>query len=279
MTSDERWLPIKEFPGYEVSDHGRVRSVDREVGSRWGTPRAFKGKMLSQSLIGGSGKAGRYPACTLFRDGKSKQVTVHVLVLTTFVGPRPEKGTHGCHRDDNPMNNHLDNLYWGTPRQNARDAVNNGSSWKANITHCPQGHEYTEANTYIVPSTGHRQCRTCIKAKNKGNANSTRTHCPQGHPYDEENTYRVPGKNNRMCKTCMRDRSREYQRNKYRDRPRRPHQGEVMRAKTVCPQGHPYSPENTYTNPNNGRRHCRICQAAAGARHRARKRAERHREG
>ncbi len=27
-------------------------------------------------------------------------------------------------------------------------------------THCPQGHEYDEANTYVRPN-GHRVCRTC----------------------------------------------------------------------------------------------------------------------
>lgn len=33
-------------------------------------------------------------------------------------------------------------------------------------THCPQGHEYTAVNTYIVPSTGSRMCRTCMKTRN-----------------------------------------------------------------------------------------------------------------
>jgi len=216
MTNNERWLPIPDYPEYAVSDHGRVRSLDRVINSRWGTPRIFFGKILTPILVGGTDRR-RYPTCALFRDTKRKQIAIHVLVLTTFVGPRP-KGMHGCHRDDNPHNNRLDNLYWGTPRQNARDAVNNGLNWKSNKTHCKRGHEYTDDNTYIVPSTGHRQCRTCIKAKNKGNANSDRTHCPQGHPYDDENTYRPPGKNNRMCRTCVRDRSREYQRRKREQR-------------------------------------------------------------
>jgi len=39
-----------------------------------------------------------------------------------------------------------------------------------------------------------------------------------------------------------------------------------MRAKTHCPQGHPYSPENTYILPNGWRR-CKIC-----SREKARKR-------
>lgn len=39
-------------------------------------------------------------------------------------------------------------------------------------------------------------------------------------------------------------------------------------AKTHCPQGHPYSPENTYRQPNVTRRHCRECVRAAGRRYR-----------
>lgn len=32
--------------------------------------------------------------------------------------------------------------------------------WNASVTHCPQGHEYNEENTYRPPSGG-RKCRTC----------------------------------------------------------------------------------------------------------------------
>ena len=199
-----------------MSDQGRVRSLDREVRSRWGTPRKLAGRVLAQVMAGGT-KGRRYHACTLYRDGTAKQVRVHNLVLEAFVGPRPE-GAHGCHRDDDVNNNRLENLYWGTPGQNALDMAANGNCWKSNITHCPKGHEYTEENTYYAPGTGHRQCRTCIKAKNKGNANHLRTHCPQGHPYNEENTYRPPGRNVRMCRTCMGSRSREYQHKRRLDR-------------------------------------------------------------
>ena len=36
--------------------------------------------------------------------------------------------------------------------------------YKSTITHCPQGHEYTEANTVII--SGSRNCRTCRRARN-----------------------------------------------------------------------------------------------------------------
>lgn len=214
MTSDEVWLAVPGYPGYEVSDQGRVRSLDREGLSRWGTPRVLKGQVLTQVLVGGV--AGhRYRACTLYRDGKPKQTTVHILVLETFVGPRPKKGMHGCHRDDDPDNNRLRNLYWGTPTQNSRDAVNNGLCWKSNITHCPQGHEYTEANTYVVAKSGHRQCRTCVKARTAAKKtmphSADRTHCPQGHPYAGDNLV-INNQGRRTCRECVRKASREYQR-------------------------------------------------------------------
>lgn len=53
---------------------------------------------------------------------------VHLLILRTYVGPKPE-GAWGLHRDDNKDRNILSNLYWGTPKQNAQDALAN------NITH------------------------------------------------------------------------------------------------------------------------------------------------
>lgn len=37
------------------------------------------------------------------------------------------------------------------------------------------------------------------------------------------------------------------------------------RRKTVCKNGHPFSPENTYTDPNGGR-HCRPCHREREAR-------------
>jgi hypothetical protein len=165
----ERWAPVPDYPGYEVSDHGRVRSLDREVQSRWGTPKVLKGKELSQNLVGGSGPGGRYWGTTLFRDGKRKPVLVHAVMLMAFIGPRPE-GAHGCHRDDDPNNNTLKNLYWGSPKQNVGDSVKSGrhrSVFESAKEWCAQGHEYTPENTYIKPRTGHRDCRTCHREQSR----------------------------------------------------------------------------------------------------------------
>jgi hypothetical protein len=50
---------------------------------------------------------------------------VHRLVLEAFVGPCPP-GLEGCHRNDDSSDNRLENLYWGTHRQNMADRERNG---------------------------------------------------------------------------------------------------------------------------------------------------------
>lgn len=169
MADDEKWLPVPGYPDYEVSDQGRVRSLDREVSSpHWKRTKTVKGRLLKQSKVGGSKPGGRYYGCVLYRDRRRRPVMVHSLVLEAFVGPRPE-GMNGCHRDDNPENNRLDNLYWGTQQQNVQDAIGSGRHAcvaTAARTHCDSGHEYTPENTYIRPR-GHRECRKCHNAQVK----------------------------------------------------------------------------------------------------------------
>lgn len=166
IPTEEEWLPVPGYPGYEVSNEGRVRSLDRVVPMLRGGgehSKKLKGKLLAQSKVGGSGSAGRYWGTTLFRDGKRKPVTVHVVMLEAFVGPRPGKAM-GCHRDDDPDNNTIGNLYWGTGGQNVGDAIASGrhtSVAEAKKIQCPRGHDYTPENTYIKPKAGHRNCRTC----------------------------------------------------------------------------------------------------------------------
>jgi hypothetical protein len=49
---------------------------------------------------------------------------IHCLMLETFCGPRPE-GWQALHRDDDRLNWHIDNLYWGTPFDNHLDRIDN----------------------------------------------------------------------------------------------------------------------------------------------------------
>jgi hypothetical protein len=94
------------FPGYRVSDDGVVSSSRGPTGA-WLPLRP-------------QGRRG-YPRVGLWRDGKLHWRSVHTLVLTAFVGPRPD-GQEACHRDNDRTNNALANLRWDTPKGNHADS-------------------------------------------------------------------------------------------------------------------------------------------------------------
>lgn len=150
------WRPIAGYEGfYEVSNDGRVRSLTRTVRAGRGMPLR---KLVGQELKLTPQHSDHLRA-TLSRNGKQRLVFVHVLVLTAFVGPRPE-GMECCHGDGDPQNNHLSNLRWDTPSANQQDTLHHGRHWQVNKTHCPSGHPYDAANTCYL-SRGGRRCRAC----------------------------------------------------------------------------------------------------------------------
>lgn len=150
----ETWLPVVGWEGlYEVSDRGRVRSVERVVHCRDGRVRTFP----SVTLRPGTGTTGAL--YVNLSNGTTKVRRVHHLVLEAFVGPRPP-GMEGCHWDDDKKNNAVTNLRWDTHSANMFDKVRNGGCHQTSKTHCPRGHEYTPENTKPNPRGG-RWCREC----------------------------------------------------------------------------------------------------------------------
>jgi hypothetical protein len=88
-------------------------------------------------------------------------------------------------------------------------------SYQRGKTCCAQGHPYSEENTYISPSTGHRLCRTCQKAHDKKRRSKQpkpkRTHCRNGHEINNTNTCRLADGRLR-CRICATVRQRLYRR-------------------------------------------------------------------
>lgn len=161
--NDERWLPVVGYEGiYEVSDHGRVRSVDHT--DTYGRRR--RGKILNQSQT----TNGRYLCVDLYRGGKStrRMMRVHRLVAQAFLGepPTPEH-TDCCHIDGDGTNNTPTNLRWDTHAENLRDRVAHGTHPETSKTHCPEGHALVEGNLVQHPwrTKGHRVCLKCRRAR------------------------------------------------------------------------------------------------------------------
>lgn len=117
--SEEIWKDIEGYEGiYEVSNFGRVRSLDRyyiATHSRAiGVPVRYlkKGTILKQTL----NKCG-YMYVTLKVNGKVTGKSVHRLVGKAFV-PGYFEGADVNHIDENKLNNNADNLEWCTRRYN-----------------------------------------------------------------------------------------------------------------------------------------------------------------
>src|SRR5439155_3122988 len=65
------------------------------------------------------------------------------------------------HKCDQPWCVNPQHLFLGTAQDNIRDARNKGRLWQQRVAHCPQGHPYDSANTYI--NHGRRWCRVCLQ--------------------------------------------------------------------------------------------------------------------
>lgn len=110
----EEWRPVEGYPGYEVSDLGRVRS--------WRSNGKGGGFRAAPRVFSPSKKRNGYLQVNLWRDGVRSTFTVHSLVAEAFIGPRPE-GQECRHRDGDKSNNRKSNLLWGTPSENSMDNV------------------------------------------------------------------------------------------------------------------------------------------------------------
>lgn len=155
-TQSEEWRPIPGYEGlYEVSDQGRVRSLDRLVITKRGRPYPMRGQYLSLHQ-----RPPRYARVKLQGKGHN----VHRIVLLAFVGPLPE-GHHSCHNNGNITDNRLANLRYDTVSSNIRDSVRHGTQRETRKTHCPKGHPYNTSNTEYIERANRpgisRKCRTC----------------------------------------------------------------------------------------------------------------------
>jgi len=112
----ETWKQISDYPRYEVSDAGRVRSVDLVLGSR-----LFVGRIL-RTFKDGKG----YPSVNLTDRSRRARRTVHSLVAEAFIGPCPD-GMETLHGDGTRNNAALSNLRYGTRAENYADSRVNGA--------------------------------------------------------------------------------------------------------------------------------------------------------
>jgi len=174
---NEIWRDIKDYEGlYQVSNLGRVRSVDRYVKHSKGGVRIMKGKILKPI------KCYEYYNVQLCKNGLIKSMRIHRLVAMTFpdlvdwteeAKGKPFEELEINHKDEHKGNNCVDNLEWCTAKYN----MNYGTRTKRaaesmkgiyNRASSKPIYQYTLDGQFVAeyPSTNEAERQTGICASN-----------------------------------------------------------------------------------------------------------------
>ena len=108
----EIWKDIEGYDCYQVSNLGRVRSVDHKMKHSSGGYAIRKGKLLKPSTTHNG-----YLRIGLGGHKQQKWYFVHRLVYEAFIGPIPE-GMQVNHIDECKTNNMVTNINLMTPKEN-----------------------------------------------------------------------------------------------------------------------------------------------------------------
>lgn len=199
-STPETWRPVSGREDYMVSDQGRVARILKPVpdnrgylnvtlSRREGVLSRRKVHQLVAEAFHGPRPEG---AEVCHNDDNPANNAADNLRYDTHSGNEQDKVDHGRHHharkthcpaghEYTPENTYTTpdgrrscrecrQLKYGEANRKSREKraarglMPNGNTAK---THCPQGHPYDEENTYIIPSTGGRLCKICIREKGK----------------------------------------------------------------------------------------------------------------
>jgi hypothetical protein len=141
----ETWKDVAGYEGlYQVSNLGRVRSLDRVVPDSRGWTRKIKGRILKTQNTGNN----KYWMLILSKEGIHETFTVHKLVASAFLGPCP-KGMEILHGVEGKEVNTPSNLRYGTRSENAFDRLRDGTQSNRPVRR-------SDGRDFTSPSEAHR---------------------------------------------------------------------------------------------------------------------------
>ncbi len=109
----EEWKVIKDYPDYQVSNLGRVKSFKKCRG-------------INERILKVSKNTSGYLYVRLCKDKRVDTHRIHRLVLQTFKPIHTTERTVCNHIDGNKTNNYINNLEWCTSSENNKHAYRIG---------------------------------------------------------------------------------------------------------------------------------------------------------
>jgi hypothetical protein len=117
---EEIWKDIKGYEGiYQISNKGRVRSLDRTINTKNGTRNKLG--VIRSSYVNDTG----YTVVALTVNKKRKVYSIHRLIGIHFI-PNPENKITINHKNGIKTDNRIENLEWNTYKENNLHAFANG---------------------------------------------------------------------------------------------------------------------------------------------------------
>lgn len=113
---NEIWKPIECYGGrykdyYEVSNYGRVKSLERYV-RQGNVYRRVKEKIKTEVL-----NTAGYPSVSLCKDRKARLIPIHILVANAFI-PNPDDKSEIDHINTDIKDYRIENLRWVSHKEN-----------------------------------------------------------------------------------------------------------------------------------------------------------------
>ena len=116
----EIWKDIIGYEGlYQVSNMGNVKSLDRWVKAKGNGKQFYASQPIKIKY------PNNYAYVFIYKNNKLKSHRVHRLVAKAFL-PNPNNYPFVMHMDNDPKNNCVENLQWGTNSMNQKHAVATG---------------------------------------------------------------------------------------------------------------------------------------------------------
>lgn len=116
---EEIWKDIEGFEGlYQVSNWGRVYSLGGRTMGRMNNRYKNKPRIIKSYMRNG------YEHVLLKKEGKQFHYKIHRLVAIAFI-PNPNNYPFVNHKDENKLNNNVENLEWCTAKYNLNYGTHN----------------------------------------------------------------------------------------------------------------------------------------------------------